>query len=90
MVEREWIQESEAHEMEEKAKEMSKEYTRETEPTMLVLNIGEGWRSVGRALKNLVPGAYVAGADRRGHRAVTQISRLLLNIILLYVHQINI
>ena len=67
MVEREWIQESEAHGLERKAKEMNRKYTRRTEPAMLVLNIGEGWRSVGRALKNLVPGAYIAGADRRGH-----------------------
>ena len=33
---------------------------------MWALNIGEGLRSVGRHITNMVPGAHVVGADRRG------------------------
>ena len=31
------------------------------------LNLGEGRRAVGRAIANLIPGAHIAGADRRDH-----------------------
>ena len=33
---------------------------------MWTLNLGEGWRSVGRHIANIIPWAHVVGADRRG------------------------
>lgn len=67
MVQHGWIDGGEAEEMRCKTKEMNKKYAILTKPTMLVLNLGEGWRSVGRAITKIVPGAHVVGADRRGH-----------------------
>ena len=66
MVQNGWIEDSEADEMIRKAKVTRERYTTTTKPTMLALNLGEGWRSVGRAIANLIPGAHIAGADRRG------------------------
>ena len=66
MVQSGWIEDSEADEMTRKAKVTCEKYTTTTKPTMLALNLGEGWRSVGRAIAKLIPGAHIAGADRRG------------------------
>ena len=66
MVQNRWIEDSEADEMIRKAKVTREKYTTTTKPTLLALNLGEGWRSVGRAIANLIPGAHIAGADRRG------------------------
>ena len=66
MVQGRWIEDSEVDEMTRGAKVVSKKYTATTKPTMLALNL-EGWRRlVGRAITNLIPGAHIAGADRRG------------------------
>ena len=37
-----------------------------TEHTVLVLDLGEGWRSVARGVEAVFPGAMIVGADKRG------------------------
>jgi len=66
MVENGWIKAGEAEAIQGEARECEMEHANEEEPTMRVLNLGEGWRSVGRHIESLVPGAHVTGADKRG------------------------
>ena len=50
----------------ELATEMRRAHARQDRPSRWALNLGEGWRSVGRHITNIVPGAHIVGADRRG------------------------
>ena len=59
-----WIQEGEAQEIRSKATEMKERQQKAGEH--IVVDIGEGWGSVRRALQAL-PGVTVVGVDRRGH-----------------------
>jgi hypothetical protein len=48
------------------ATETKRTHARQSRPSMWALNIGEGWRSVGRHIANIVPWANIVGADRLG------------------------
>ena len=61
-----WINATQAEDVLKNARQTAKKHAQENEPTMRVLNLGEGWRSVGRHIMDLVQGAHVTGADRRG------------------------
>ena len=61
-----WISEAQAPGITELAIQTKQTHARPHAPTMWALNIGEGWRSVGRHIASIVPGAHIAGADRRG------------------------
>lgn len=61
-----WCSSTEAHELQSKAKDTYQKH-RLSLSTRLVVDFGEGWRSVGRALKEEDPGLEVVGIDRRLH-----------------------
>ena len=47
---------------------------------MLALNLGEGWRPVGRAIAKLIPGTYTAGADKRGRTYTGTLHATIINL----------
>ena len=49
-----------------KAKATADEYEIKGEPELRVLNLGEGWRSIARAVLKRYPTARVVGVDERG------------------------
>ena len=61
-----WISESEEADLVRKAEEMYEQHAKNEEPSILALNLGEGWRSVGEAITELYPGSRTVGVDRRG------------------------
>ena len=65
MVEHDWVSSEEAGSLSAKALSTAQQHEVK-ERTILVLNLGEGWRSVGRGVEEAFPGAVVVGADRRG------------------------
>jgi hypothetical protein len=66
MVEAEWISEGERGELVRKARLTANEYEIKEEPELRVLNLGEGWRSIARAVPKCYPTARVIGVDKRG------------------------
>ena len=66
MVGAEWITEEEREELVRKARLTASKYERVGEPELRVLNLGEGWRSIARAVLKYYPTARVVGVDRRG------------------------
>ena len=66
MVGAEWITEEEREELVRKARLTASEYEIVGEPELRVLNLGEGWRSIARAVLKCYPTARVVGVDRRG------------------------
>lgn len=61
-----WISESEEADLVRKAEKTYEEHAKNEEPSILALNLGEGWRSVGEAITELYPGSRTVGVDRRG------------------------
>jgi hypothetical protein len=66
MVEAGWISEGERGELVRKARLTANEYEIKEEPELRVLNLGEGRRSIARAVLKHYPTARVVGVDRRG------------------------
>jgi hypothetical protein len=65
MVAQQWVQQEEAAQVKEKATQLQQEHQQERRP-WVVVDIGEGWRGVGRAISEELPEAEVVGVDRRG------------------------
>lgn len=65
MVGSQWITQVEAASIQQRAETVAGEHAKE-EPEKLILNKGEGWRSVARAVETLFPRVRVVGADKRG------------------------
>ena len=66
MLTNQWITMDQAPGILERATETKQTHARQSRPSMWTLNLGEGWRSVGRHIASIVPGAHIVGADRRG------------------------
>ena len=66
MVGAEWIAEGEREELTKKARLTADAYEITSEPELRVLNLGEGWRSIAKAVLKCYPTARVVGVDRRG------------------------
>ena len=65
LVRKEWRSEAEAEVIREKAENLERMIER-TAPTQRILNLGEGWRSIGKAVARRWPSVHVTGVDRRG------------------------
>ena len=65
MIQREWLTAEEAVGLSAKALSIAQQHE-VSKYTTLVLNLGEGWRSVARGVEEVFPGARVVGADKRG------------------------
>jgi hypothetical protein len=66
MVREEWIAEEERGELVRKARLTADAYEIKSEPELRVLNLGEGWRSIAKAVLKYYLTARVVGVDRRG------------------------
>ena len=66
MVRAGWIAEGEREELVRKARVTATEYEVKGEPELRVLNLGEGWRSIAKAVLKHYPTARVVGVDKRG------------------------
>ena len=66
MVEAGWIAEGERGELVRKARLTASEYEIGGEPELRVLNLGEGGRSIAKAVLKHYPAARVVGVDKRG------------------------
>ena len=64
MVRKEWRSEAEAEMIREKAENLER-MTERTVPTQQILNLGEGWRSIEKAVARKCPSEHVTGMDRR-------------------------
>ena len=65
MVQHEWLTAEEAVGLSAKALSTSHQHE-VSKDSILVSNLGEGWRSVARGVEAAFPGAIVVGADKRG------------------------
>ena len=65
MIQHEWLTAEEAVGLSAKALSTAQQHE-VSKDTILVLNLGEGWRSVARGVEAVFPGAIVVGADKRG------------------------
>jgi len=65
MVQHEWLTAEEAVGLSAKALSTTRQHE-VSKDSILVLNLGEGWRSVARGVEAAFPGAMVVGADKRG------------------------
>ena len=61
-----WIEEEEEEGLRASASETFRKHVEDAKPSILVLNLGEGWRSVGKAVSEMYPGSRTVGVDRRG------------------------
>ena len=61
-----WLESGEAESVQAEARETASAHEITDEPEILVLNLGEGWRSVAKAVTKRYPTARVVGVDRRG------------------------
>ena len=66
MEEAGWLQEGEAVSVLASARAMADAHELKGDPELLVLNLGEGWRSIAKAVLKKYPAARVVGVDRRG------------------------
>lgn len=65
LVRMEWRSEEEAGEIREKAENLER-MTERTSVTQRILNLGEGWGSIRKAVARRWPSVHVTGVDRRG------------------------
>ena len=61
-----WLGEGEAESVSIAARKTTDEHEVKGEPEIRVLNLGEGWGSIAKAVLKKYPSARVMGVDRRG------------------------
>ena len=61
-----WLEEKEGESVSVAARETADAHEIKDEPEVLVLNLGEGWRSIAKAVLKKYPKGRVVGVDRRG------------------------
>jgi hypothetical protein len=61
-----WLEEGEAESVMVAARKTADEHEIKDEPEILALDLGEGWRSIAKAVQKKYPTARVVGVDRRG------------------------
>ena len=61
-----WLEEGEAESIMAAARKTADEHEIKDEAEILTLNLGEGWRSIAKAVLKKYPSARVVGVDRRG------------------------
>ena len=61
-----WLEEGEAESVMAAARKTADEHEIKGEPEVLALNLGEGWRSIAKAVLKKYPTARIVGVDRRG------------------------
>ena len=60
-----WLEEGEAESVTVAARKTADEHKIKGEPEILTLNLGEGWRSIAKAVLKKYSTARVVGVDRR-------------------------